>query len=200
VLVWIITQFGYAAIFVLLVAGGLGIPVPEELVQLTAGYLAQRGLLDFAPALTITYLGIVTGDVLLFLVGQRHGEMLLARRAVARFLTPRRREQLEHHFARHAFLTVMAARHMSGLRVPAFVLAATHGVSARTFVLADALSALLSVPLVVSLGFLFAAKIEVVKRRMHEVELVVVVAALLGAAAYVLVMRARGRRAREPGE
>lgn len=195
-LVRVLTHFGYAAIAGLLVAGGLGVPVPEELVQLTVGYLAQRGVLEFSPALVSVYLGIVFGDVFLFLLGQSQGDRLLRRPAVVRFLTPSRRAALERHFSRHAFLTIVVARHLSGLRVPAFVLAATHGVPIRTFVAADALSALLSVPLVVSLGYLFASKLELVRRRVHEVELALLAAVLLGAAGYALVVRARERRAR----
>ncbi len=193
VLLRVLTHFGYVAIAGLLVAGGVGMPFPEEVIQLSAGYLARREILDFVPALACAYGGIVAGDFLLFRLAQQHGDRLLARPAVARLLTPRRRELLERHFARHAFLTVMVARHMSGLRVPAFILAATHEVRAGTFLLADALSAFLSVPLVVSLGYLFAAHLEDVKRRMHEVELMLVIAVLLASAAYALVKWRRGR-------
>jgi len=193
VLLRVLTHFGYLAIAGLLVAGGVGVPVPEELVQLSAGYLARREILDFVPALVSAYVGIVAGDFLLFQLAQRHGDRLLTRPAVARLLTPRRREQLERHFARHAFLTVMVARHLSGLRVPAFILAATHEVRARTFLLADALSAFLSVPLVVSLGYLFAARLEDVKKRIHEVELLLVAGVLVATAVYVVVKWRRAR-------
>ncbi len=195
VLLRVLTQFGYLAIVGLLVAGGVGMPVPEELIQLTAGYLARRGLVAFLPALASAYLGIVAGDVLLFHLAQRHGDRLLARPGVARLLTPKRRAALERHFARHAFLTIAVARHMSGLRVPAYILAATHHVRARTFVLADALSALLSVPLVVSLGYLFAARLEEVKERVHEVELLVLAGALLLGFGYALFKWLRARPA-----
>jgi len=191
VLVHVLTDFGYFAIVALLVAGGLGVPIPEELVQLTAGYLAQRGVLEFAPALAVTYCGIVGGDFLLFLFARRHGDQLLARPGVARLLTPARRARLEGHFARHAFLTIVVARHLSGFRVPAYILAATHRVRARTFLLADALSSLLSVPLVVSLGYLFAERLAVVRRRVHQVELILVVAALVAFAAYYALARRR---------
>ncbi len=196
----ILTHFGYLAIAGLLVAGGLGVPVPEELVQLTAGYLARRGLVEFLPAVASAYVGIVAGDVLFFHLAQRHGDRLLARPGVARLLTPKRRAALERHFARHAFLTIMVARHMSGLRIPAYILAATHQVRASTFFLADALSALLSVPLVVSLGYLFAARLEDVKKRVHEAEFLLLAAALLFGFGYVLWkwLRARSATAHRP--
>lgn len=190
-LIRILSHFGYLAITLLLIGGGVGMPVPEELIQLTAGYLARRDVLEFAPALAATYGGIVAGDFLLFLLAQRHGDRLLARPRVARLLTPKRRAALESHFTRHAFLTIVVARHMSGFRVPAYILAATHQVRAVTFLLADALSALLSVPIVVTLGYLFAARLEEVKKRLHEVEIALVVLVVVLTVGYVLLKRRR---------
>ena len=189
VLLRLLSHFGYVAIFLLLIAGGVGMPAPEELIQLTAGYLARRGVLEFVPALAATYGGIVAGDFLLFLIAQRHGDRLLARKSVARLLTPKRRAALESHFARHAFLTIVVARHMSGFREPAYILAATHQVRALTFLVADALSAFLSVPLVVTLGYLFAAQLEEVKKRMHEIEIGLAVVAVLLTVGYALLRR-----------
>jgi membrane protein DedA with SNARE-associated domain len=193
----LLTHFGYLAIAGLLVGGGVGMPVPEELVQLTAGYLARREVLELPYAIAAAYVGIVTGDVLFFHIAQRHGDRLLEARHVRRILTPARRELFERHFARHAFLTIMVARHTSGFRIPAYALAATHGVRARTFVLADALSALLSVPLVVTLGWYFAGEIETVRHRVHEVELVLVAAVAAGVAGWLAWRRRRDRSERE---
>lgn len=190
----LLAHFGYFAIAGLLVAGGVGVPVPEELIQLTAGYLARRGLLEFVPALAATYGGIVLGDFLLFKLAQHHGERLMGKLRADRLLTPRRRAFVESHFDRHAFLTIVVARHLSGFRLVVYIFAATHGVRARTFLLADALSALLSVPLVVSLGYLFAARLEDVKRRVREVDLILVAVALLAILGYALAVSLRSRR------
>jgi membrane protein DedA with SNARE-associated domain len=194
VILRLVGQFGYLALTLLLIAGGLGVPVPEEILQLTAGYLSRRGTLALLPALLSVYLGIVLGDLLFFRFAQAQGPKLLARPSVTRVLTPGRRALLERHFARHAFLTIVVARHASGLRLAAYALAAVNGVRTRTFVLADALSALLSVPLVVSLGWLFAAHIEDVKRRVHQVELGITIAAVLVAAGVVAWKWARAAR------
>jgi membrane protein DedA with SNARE-associated domain len=75
-----------------------------------------------------------------------------------------------------------------------------NGVRRRTFILADALSALLSVPLVVSLGYFFAAHLEEVKKRVHEVELAVLVLAIVAATAVVIVKWYRAPRLPLPGE
>jgi membrane protein DedA with SNARE-associated domain len=194
VLAHLLYQFGYVAIAGLLVAGGLGFPVPEELVQLTAGYLAEREVLELPYAIATAYVGIVLGDFLFFKVAQTHGDKLLERKHVKRLLTPARRELFERHFSRHALLTIMAARHLSGFRIPAYALAATHGVRARTFLLADGLSALVSVPLVVTLGWYFAGQIESVRHRLHQVELGLAAAVAIGIATWLLWRRRAPRR------
>ena len=49
VLVWI-AQYGYLAIFLLLVCGIVGLPVPDETLLTFTGYLAFKGELSLAPA------------------------------------------------------------------------------------------------------------------------------------------------------
>jgi membrane protein DedA with SNARE-associated domain len=173
----LLTHFGHLAVFAFLVLGGLGVPVPEELLQLTAGYLAHRGVLHFWPTVAAAWTGIVLGDALFFVVARSQGPRLLESRKVAWLLTPGRRAFLERHFARHAVLTILVARHASAFRLPTYALAAVHGVRLVTFVVADGVSALVSVPLVVWVGWFFASHIEAVKHHVHQAELLV---ALLG--------------------
>jgi membrane protein DedA with SNARE-associated domain len=195
VLLRLLGEFSYAAIVGLLLGGGLGLPVPEELVQLTAGYLARRGVLSFAPALAVTWVSLVAGDYLLFRLGRRLGPKVLESPRVRRLVTPSRRAFLDRHFSRHAVLTIMVARHASGFRLPVFALAGASGVRSRTFLLADGASALLSVPLVVSVGWFFAGQIERVKRDLRAVELLVAAIAAAIFVGWVLVVRRREQRA-----
>lgn len=189
----LLTHFGYPAIFGLLLLAGIGVPAPEEATQLAAGVAAHQGWLRLPIAMVACWLGIVGGDFLWFTLARRHGDRVLSARPVARVLTPERRARIEAHLSRHAFLTVVVARHTSGLRLGAFALAATHGVRAATFVLADGLSALVSVPLVVSLGYFFSEHLSTVHKDMRRVELGILAAIAL--VVVVLVIRRRRRRA-----
>jgi len=186
-----VVHFGYLAVVAALIGAGVGVPIPEELTQLTAGALAHEGILDLRLAIPLVWFGIVAGDVLLFTLARRHGERLLATRAARRVLTPARREALERHFARHAFVTIAVARHASGLRFPAFAFAATHGVPLATFVLADAVSAAVSAPLVVGAGFVFWQHLSHAKREVRIAELSILALLALAAAVVALVRRRR---------
>ena len=194
-----VEHFGYGAILALLVGAGVGVPLPEELTQLTAGFLAHQGYLRLAPAVVACWVGIVAGDFLFYSLARRHGDAVMGSRPVRRVLTPRRRAWLERHFARHAFWTIAAARHTSGLRLPAFALAGTHGVRRTTFLLADGLSALVSVPLVVTVGYLASHHLAEAHRDLRRVELgVVAVVAVAALVAYAV--RSRRRAAARRGD
>ena len=196
----LITHFGYAAVFLLLLGGGLGLPFPEEVTQLTAGFLAHQGTFDFWPALAVSWTGILAGDYLLFRLGRRHGVRVLASRRLQRVFTPERRRWVERHFANHDFLTIVVARHASGLRLPVFATAGAMGVPTSTFLLADGLSALVSVPIVVSLGYLFASQLDAVRHHLRQAELVGLALLLAFGLVWSLVRRRRGARVeRVPG-
>jgi membrane protein DedA with SNARE-associated domain len=191
----VLAHFRYVAVFAALVVAGLGVPIPEELTQLTAGALAHEGLLDLRVTIPVVWAGILAGDTMLFLLARRHGPRLLATGPAQRVLTPAWRERLERHFARHAFWTIVAFRHAGGLRFAAFTLAGASGVRPATFVLADGLSALASVPLVTGAGYVFWRHLSQARREVRFVELGLLALVAAGAGIVVLVRRRRAAAA-----
>lgn len=191
----LIEHFGYLAILALLIAGGIGLPLPEEAVQVAAGVLAHQGVLDVWKVMVAAWVGVVAGDSIVYAVGRRHGERVLSSGPARRVLTAARREALRRHFERHAFLTVLVARHLAGIRSVVFALAGIHGVPYRTVLVADAISGLLSVPVAVGLGFLFSRHVLQVEHDMRVVRGAILALAVL--AAGLAWLRAR-RRALQP--
>jgi membrane protein DedA with SNARE-associated domain len=192
----LLEHFGYAAIFALLVAAGVGVPVPEEVTQVAAGVLAHQQVLVLWKAMLAAWAGVVVGDSLVYFIGSRHGARVLSTGLARRVLTPPRRDRLRSHFERHAFLTIVVARHLGGVRGAVFALAGVHGVPYRTVLLADALSGLVSVPVAVGLGFLFSRHVLQVEHDMRVVE-----GAVLAVAAVAAVLAwLRGRRRAVPAE
>lgn len=73
----IIEQYGYLAIFFLLWLGIVGLPIPDELVVATAGFLVSIHLLDPYYALLVSYLGVASGLTIGFLLGKYFGKPIL---------------------------------------------------------------------------------------------------------------------------
>jgi len=77
-LVTIIEQYGYLAIFFMLWLGIVGLPIPDELVVATAGFLASVSLLDPVSSFLFSFLGVASGLTIGFLLGKWFGKPILA--------------------------------------------------------------------------------------------------------------------------
>ncbi|MDR7317490.1 DedA family protein [Brevibacillus nitrificans] len=66
-------QFGYLALFFLLWLGIVGMPIPDEVIVLSAGVLTSTGVLKIIPAFVATYLGVVSGLSLGYVLGRTVG-------------------------------------------------------------------------------------------------------------------------------
>lgn len=66
-------QFGYLALFFMLWLGIVGMPIPDEVIVLSAGVLTATGVLQVVPAFIATYLGVVSGLSLGYVLGRTVG-------------------------------------------------------------------------------------------------------------------------------
>src|SRR3989442_14379318 len=73
--IWI-SQYGYPAIFFLLVGGIVGVPVPDQLLLVLSGYLVLTGALSLGPTLLAAVLGSIVGITLSYALGRCSGSYL----------------------------------------------------------------------------------------------------------------------------
>lgn len=74
---YFVTNYGYLAIFLLLLPGAFGVPIPDELLLTFTGYLALRGELRLIPTLAVAVAGAVLGVTLDYWVGRAAGARLI---------------------------------------------------------------------------------------------------------------------------
>jgi membrane protein DedA with SNARE-associated domain len=186
-------SFGFPILILALISSGLGLPIPENIPLLLIGFLCEQRDLEVW-IWAVLCLGIIlTRDALIFALGRNTPRMLAQARWFNRIFTAQRQEQVREHFERSGFQTVFAGRFTPGLRVVVFFMAGRGGVSARTFLLADGLAALLSVPILVVLGYLFSNQLETLKRNVDVVQAVVGIAAI---SYFALLIYRRWKRTR----
>ncbi|MGI5861417.1 MAG: DedA family protein [Myxococcales bacterium] len=192
----LIESFSYFAIFALLALAGMGAPVSEELVLLTSGVLASRGTLDLGMVAPACYLGVLTGDSILYCIGSRLGRRALEHRWFGRLLRSRLTRWIEGHYQRYGILTVMLARQVAGMRAPAFIIAGIARQPFGRFIAADAAAGLLSVPLMLFLGHRFGAELPRVLEALGQARSLLLAGfGLLGLLAIATVVwRLRARR------
>jgi len=188
-------RFTYLAILAVLCAAGLGAPISEDLVLLLGGALSARHITDFWPTLAVGYGGVILGDLLIHQWGKRLGPRAYEHRIVRKVLSVERQAKLRVHFARHGGLTVIVGRHTPGLRAPIFFLSGASQVGFWKFLLCDSVSAAITVPVVVALGYYFGEHLDDVRRRMHQVQYLAAAGAILLLAGYLYLRRRRRMKA-----
>jgi membrane protein DedA with SNARE-associated domain len=196
---WILLQtfvqrFGYRGIFLALLLGSLGVPIPEEMPIMAAGALSHGGLLSWWFALPVCITGVLSGDMVLYWTGRHWGERILNWGVVRWVLTPQREEWLKDAYCRHAVKTVVTVRHVVGLRAAAFLTAGIARVPFWKFVLADAGAAVVGVPFSFGLAYFFTDQIGAILADVHRVERWLVLLGLLALGGLVIVSAARWNR------
>jgi len=181
-------------VLVWLLAGGLGIPLPEDAAILAAGVLVARGVVVAPVAFVLVMAAVLGGDLLLFLFARRLGPAAYERRVFRRLLPPKRRARVEALYARHGGKVVFVARHIVGVRAAAFALAGMNGMAVKKFIAWDALAAALSVPVVMGLGYFGAQHLDAVRRGLSMVEHDIALVVVIAVAAVVVLARAVQRR------
>ncbi len=74
-----VSHYGYPALFLLLLLGIVGLPMPDETLLAFAGYLVSRGVLRLAPTVAASFLGSVCGISLSYGLGRTLGSYLITK-------------------------------------------------------------------------------------------------------------------------
>ncbi len=76
---YFVSHYGYLAIFILLMPGIFGIPVPDEIMLTFVGYLALRGDLRLISVVAVVAAGLVSGLMVDYWVGRAAAAGLIRR-------------------------------------------------------------------------------------------------------------------------
>lgn len=193
----IFIDYGYIAVFLVLMACGMGIPIPEDITLITGGVMAGLGNANVHIMVAVGMAGVLIGDGLMFSAGRIFGHRILQFRPIARIMTPKRYAQVQDKFNKYGNWVLFVARFLPGLRTPIYVSAGISGkIGYARFFLMDGLAASLSVPIWVYLGAYSAENIEWLMQKVHQFQILIVVLMLLGAVVFFLLWYRRRLRVR----
>ena len=156
----LIGQTGYFGIFLILVLGGLGLPVPEEAPIIVAAILARKGTMHWVPALGSCFAGVLVGDFIVYFLGFFYGEKVLKLPLTRKFLTKAREAQIQGYFHRHGVKILILGRFAPGFRTAAYLTAGILRLPPLRLFLTDLFAASMSTFLLFGLGYAFASKVE----------------------------------------
>jgi membrane protein DedA with SNARE-associated domain len=185
----------YGAVFGVLVACGLGLPLPEDISLILGGYLAYHGAASLPVMMFVGFAGILVGDTLIYVAGRRLGTRVGQRPGFfSRIVTPAKRARVEQLFARHGQKIVMVARFLPGVRAVTYFTAGSARMTYIRFILWDGLAALVSAPLFVYLGYRFGGELDWLVERLQRGQARVIVGMVVAAAVWLVWTRLRKRR------
>lgn len=183
---FLMTQSGpwpYLIVFLLLLACGFGLPMPEDIILFAGGLMAYYGAADIKLMILVSFLGVMLGDSAVFIIGARYGRRVRKFHFVQRILPPKRMKIVRRKLHEQGNKVIFAARFMPGLRTPIFFTSGTLHLPFRIFFFFDGLAALISVPTIVYVTYYFGDHfdrvIKYVKRAQFGIVATIVVVILI---------------------
>lgn len=145
-------HFSYIGVFSSIVVSGYILPVPEEVVLLTIGYLANSGMFNIYFVAIVSFLATLASDVFLYSLAKKD----------SKFTTKLKVKMHNNSFVKSWMKkpneigkAVFIMRFLVGLRFLGPILAGAMNVSLKKFVLYDSLALLIYTPFFILVGFLF---------------------------------------------
>jgi membrane protein DedA with SNARE-associated domain len=152
IVTWI-THYGYACIFVLLMFGIVGLPVPDETLLALSGYLVHAGDLRFFPTLAAAFGGSLCGITISYALGRRFGRTIVVKYGGLFRLSAEKLERTLVWFSRKGKYGLTVGYFFPGVRHVVAVAAGSSGLPYGTFARFAYVGGLLWSSAFVSLGY-----------------------------------------------
>lgn len=187
-------HFPYLGIFLLLILGGIGLPFPEDATLILCGFLIAQDVLQPLRALILVYAGLLIADTIIYALGKKYGRLIVTHHWFHRFLSPQRLEALETQFNRRGIFFILFGRHVVGLRGQIFLVAGVMRMRYLKFILADAISALGTIAIMVGIGYTGGNSLDRILKDMKSMTHWVIFIVLAAVTIYLMIKYFRSRR------
>lgn len=69
----VIADYGYLAIFLMLLLGIIGVPIPDEIMMTVVGYFTNINVLNYELAILVSFAGALLGMLISYMIGKKAG-------------------------------------------------------------------------------------------------------------------------------
>lgn len=171
------TNYGYIAVFLVLVACGFGLPIPEDVTLVAGGVICGLSLnLNVHTMFCVALVGVLIGDGCMFLAGKLLGPKVKQLPFLRRIFTDKIYHQMQEKVHRYGNRVLFVARFLPGLRAPIYITAGiSRKVSYWKFLLMDGSAAVISVPIWVYAGYYFAYDLDDLMLWVHKSQTLILI-------------------------
>lgn len=195
----------YGAICLFMLLSAFGLPIPEEVVLISAGFVGYMSLHpDLYPPPSpdaerinvyvmagVAFFAVMGADFLIYMLGKRIGPRLFKMRWFSRLVNDQALAKIQNWTQRYGYWAVFIFRFTPGVRFPGHLMCGAMGLSAWRFVLIDTIAAGFSVPTQVLLVSFYGEVILQSFTRFKIIFISALAIALLGYIAYSIWQRRR---------
>ncbi len=150
----------YGAILGFMTICALGVPIPEEVVIISAGLVGHMALnpqeypppypgahaVDPYTLAVVTFASVIATDYLIFSMGKFFGQKIMRSERFKKFFTEEKTTKITTWAQKYGFFAPSVFRFIPGVRFPGHLMCGALGIPAWAFLLTDGIAALISVP------------------------------------------------------
>ncbi len=150
-----ISQYGYLGIFVLLMLGIFGLPVPDETIITLSGFLIYKGELSLIPTFLSAFAGSAIGITISYVVGRLFGYYVLLRIGKYIHFTEDKLERVKSWFEKLGKWTLTIGYFIPGVRHFTAIVAGSSKFNIFSFAIFAYSGAALWAVTFLSIGYIF---------------------------------------------
>jgi membrane protein DedA with SNARE-associated domain len=183
ILAWI-THYGYFAIFILLMLGIVGLPVPDETLLTFSGYLVYKGNFSLPLVFLAAWAGSTCGITISFYLGRTFGMGLIHRYGKYARITEAHIQKAHAWFDRVGHWGLTFGYFIPGVRHVSAFAAGMSAVTPRQFALFAYSGGFLWVCTFLSIGYFLGERWKTVEREIHHYAVIVTIVGAVAVGGY----------------
>jgi membrane protein DedA with SNARE-associated domain len=184
-----ITTYGYGMLFLLLMLGVVGLPVPDETLLVFSGYLISKGDFHLLPTWLVALCGSWCGITLSYTIGRTLGLGVVHRYGKYLHITQERMDRVHRWFDRIGHWALLVGYYIAGVRHFTAIVAGTSGLRYVSFAAYAYTGGLLWVSTFLTIGYYIGENWKQVSDVIHHYLLYISIAVVALAAAYYIAVR-----------
>ncbi|HBM14978.1 MAG TPA: hypothetical protein DD381_01290 [Lentisphaeria bacterium] len=163
-------SYSYLVVFLVLLACGLGLPIPEDITLTVSGILVSYHVTSIWKTILVGMSGVLVGDCIAYVAGRYWGKSLLKTKIISKILRRRNLARAKIVSRKYGSYMIFFARFMPGLRTPIYFSMGVFRKSFIKFFLIDSFAAFISVPVWILVGYFFGSNIPVLEEYMKQMK------------------------------
>lgn len=148
----VIADYGYLAIFLMLVLGIIGLPIPDEVMMTIVGYFTNIQVLNYEIAVLVSFVGALLGMLISYMIGKKVGRPFIDKYGKWIGLKKKRMIKVEKWMEKYGFYSIVFGYFIPGIRHITCYLSGIIKVKLKTYILFAAIGAFLWCFIFITIG------------------------------------------------